>query len=378
MATDTIPEVRPYRLGVVDDLPTLRAAFGDDFMHGVELAVADAFESGLVDRPIELIRREAIAHPWDDARPVIDAVVDLAENERVLGIAGPMTSDNSLSVLSDVERTGVPTISICGSQHFLGDYAFSLPNGGLAEEPWLMASWLRSEGHRRIVVLKDAPSQIGEEYDRNFQLAATDKGLTIVGTAPVPPAADLDEIRPAVKALHDVAPDALVYFGLGQLTRKSAPAFEELDWDPPRIMTTAFVGADMSPDKARRLNGWVGVDQYHEGNEVFQKVAGRWEKRFGEQPRGCAATVGYDVGNVLARGLGRMRIATPAALRDALETINSLPSCTGGPGTIISFGPRDHRGYKGADYLLLRKAENGGTSLVGTVPITGDPSGYSD
>ena len=41
-----------------------------------------------------------------------------------------------------------------------------------------------------------------------------------------------------------------------------------------------------------------------------------------------------------------------------------LPTAMGSPGTVMSFGPYDHRGYKGAEYLVLRTMKNGVEGLV--------------
>ena len=39
------------------------------------------------------------------------------------------------------------------------------------------------------------------------------------------------------------------------------------------------------------------------------------------------------------------------------------PACIGGPGTVISFGPNDNRGYKG-DYIVLREVVGGVEQLI--------------
>jgi hypothetical protein len=64
-----------------------------------------------------------------------------------------------------------------------------------------------------------------------------------------------------------------------------------------------------------------------------------------------------------------MRVVSPTGLHDALETIRRLPAASGGPGTIITFGPEDHRGYKGPDFLILRNVTDGVYGLTGTVPV---------
>ena len=56
-------------------------------------------------------------------------------------------------------------------------------------------------------------------------------------------------------------------------------------------------------------------------------------------------------------------------LKEALETIRREPAATGAPGTVITFGPQDHRGFKGADFLLLRRPSGGKSEFVGTAPV---------
>jgi branched-chain amino acid transport system substrate-binding protein len=53
-----------------------------------------------------------------------------------------------------------------------------------------------------------------------------------------------------------------------------------------------------------------------------------------------------------------------------LDTIRRVPSCTGGPGTIITLGPSDHRAYKGADFLVLRRAIDGVTKFESIAAVT--------
>src|SRR6185437_10708742 len=110
-------------------------------------------------------------------------------------------------------------------------------------------------------------------------------------------------------------------------------------------------------------------DQYDERNQVFAAVLERFEAAYGYRPANSGATTGYDIGHCLAIALGRMRLPTPQSVAEALETIRRLPACTGGPRTTITFGPEDHRGFKGPDFLILRRSEGGATSLVGGAPV---------
>src|SRR3954471_4395501 len=90
----------------------------------------------------------------------------------------------------------------------------------------------------------------------------------------------------------------------------------------------------------------------------------RFEKRFdGRRPMHCYTAQGYDMGNVVAHGLALAKPASRDGLRRALEQVRRVPATVGGPGTSISFGPYDHRGYKG-DYIVMRQIRNGENILA--------------
>lgn len=359
--------IEPYRLGILIDLPD-HPGLSDCWPDAVRLACEEAKARGLLERDVEVVVREVYAQPWASAHGLIKAYRELVEDAEVLGVVGPFTSDNCLALLPEIERLKVPTATICGSTRFVGDYAYAFANGGLADEPGVMAAWLETNGHRRIAVLRER-TQIGEEYAEFFRYELQSHNLVITAEPPVYPATSVEELTEALNVCRDSKPDALVYLGLGGVNQWVRPALEEIGWDPPRIQTTAFVSATYSEERAQRLEGWVGVDQYDERNEVFAAVRERFRKRFGYDYATSGLSTGYDIGHAFALALGRMRYATPTALRDAMDTLRRIPSCTGGPGTIITLGPSDHRAYKGADFLVLRRAKGGSTTLEGVAPV---------
>ena len=362
--------VGPYRIGVLIDFPN-RSGYTDMFPETIGLAFEEAREAGLLERPIELVVREVVAQPFTDGFPVIDAYRELVEQAKVLAVCGPMSTDNALAVLPEVERSGVPTISICGSQDFVGRAAFNLSNGGMGDEPEIVGAWLRGQGHRRVAVLRDSPSKIGEEYLRYFRRAAGAAGIEILLERGVSQLADRGQLIEAFRALKRVEPDALVYWGIGgTLSLLFRDALEAVDWNPPRIMSTAFVGASCSEERALAFDGWRGLDQWDERNPFFQRMWESFRKRRSREPIVTSVgTIGYDIARALAIGISRMPIATPEGLRQGLETVRRMPAATGAEGTVISFGLEDHRGFKGADYLLVRRSEGGRSVFESTAPL---------
>lgn len=353
-----VRELEPYRIGVIKPI----------FMEWNQFGFDEAYARGVIRRPVQLIPREVEGSPIRDSADVINAFYDLAENERVLGIIGVWDTDNALSLLPHIEKVGVPTFSICGSQEYAGKWAFSLSNGGMADEPAVMAAWLKGKGYKRVGVIREI-TQIGEEYTKYFRQACQENGLRIAAEAQIDVIEQPDSLKEQLAIVKDSNPDALVYFGLGANGRLMNPALESLSWNPPKVMCTAFVGATFSREGALTLDGWVGVDQYHEENEINNAVVARYEKKTGEYVRSSIATASYDVAHALAIGLGRMKNASPAGLRDALETVRRVPACTGAPGTVITYGPHDHRGLHGPNFLILRRSQDGTTSLEGEAPV---------
>jgi len=360
--------VEPYRIGMLGDLP---GPCNESMRAGLSLAFEEYVAKGIGDRPIELVEREYVGHPWRQGHPNIEAYVDLVENEHVLGVAGPMTTDNCLSLLPQLDRYRVPSIGIAGTQRYVGDYAFLTPNGGMADEPAVVAAWLVEQGYQRIAFIREAPSQIGQEYAHYLHYEADEHGFEIVMEQAITPIAGEAEIIPALEKLRALDADCLVYFGFGALSGQLTSSLARIGWDPPRIMGTAFVGASFSSERIAMYDGWIGLDQFHEQNAVHQHLHTLYEKKYGKRKEfsDSVFTCGYDIGRAYALAIARMRIATGEALRDGLETVTRLPAATGAPGTVVSFSPRDHRGFKGADYLIIRESKNGRNSLVGSAPV---------
>ena len=73
-----ISNVAPYKVGIVVDLEKL-SGLSDMFPLGVEFALRETFEQGLVDRPVEVIVKEFKAQPATDGFSTIKAYRELVE-----------------------------------------------------------------------------------------------------------------------------------------------------------------------------------------------------------------------------------------------------------------------------------------------------------
>jgi ABC-type branched-subunit amino acid transport system substrate-binding protein len=352
-----IAEFSPLRIGYLIDIDT--GALLGDCLDAAILACEDALDSGLLYRPVELVPKIARGLPRGESRTAIDGYEELCDVGCLL-ILGPYITDNALALLPAMERRQVPLISTNGAKAFHSRYGFTIGNGGVSEEGSIMAGWLRESGFRRVAMVTEM-SPGGAEYSKSFRAAAWRNRLDIVSELFIETnGAGLDE---GLRHLHsEVGPEAIAYCGYGYPTAMFNPVLKELDWDPPRVMSTAFMWYINESSILDDLEGWVGVDQV--GDEIgdpnpnFWPMVRRFERRFGRQVLHAMVGVTYDGMSAALAGIAAAPILTPDKVVDGLETLTMLPTVVVGPRSYISFGPFDRKGLKG-DWLSLRRVVDG-------------------
>ena len=326
------------------------------------LAFDEALEQGLIDRPVEFVLHAENGLPRGSARNAADGFKYLVD-EGCIGVAGAYSSDNAIIVAPLANELKVPLISWAGTERLSGDYCFRLGNGDCGGDAALCVAWLARNGYKRVAVLSEV-SPNGEEYFRFFRQECRRHGLSIVSLETVsqsPPnlADNLDSLRQS-------NPDALCYMGYGMLAAQGLlrKALDELAWDPPRIMGTAFMFYLMGFDK---FEGWVGIDQFDPSNQLIERFHRRFVERHGESPPmwpNAIPVLAYDTARVLTEGLFRAPTLSGPGLKDGLERIRFLPSATGGPRTHIAGAPHEHGMFRG-DWLLYGRVRNGQLEFEG-------------
>lgn len=347
----------PIRLGLLQDFTWPPATGFDtqqDFRDACTLVFEEARASGLLDRDVELIERDANGLPIGDVKSVIDAYGELVD-EGCLAVFGPHISENTIALLPELERRfRVPSISLCGSDDWLGKWSFALNNGSMTDEPIVLAHLAQRAGAKTTAVLAER-SIIGQQYLRNFRDACRDIGLRIVAEETI--AQTGQSITDAVLAIHEHRPDSIVHLGFGFGVMQINEALASVDWDPPRYMGTAFEDAYFSDEIWDAFVGWVGLEQYDEGNQVGQQFLDRFEARFGRRPEYYATVCVRDAAVAFARAFANAEPLSPAGVRKGLERVKMVPAASGAPGTAISFGRWTRRGWMGSGYLVARAFE---------------------
>lgn len=322
----------------------------------LEFAFADALADGVIDREVELVWRHADGLPVGDAHQVLRAWRELAEEEGCVAIFGPVISENAIALRDYIERQGrVPSITWAGTDLWNGQWCYALGQGSLTEEPYLMTNYLAHIGVRKVAAIVEQ-SAIGVEYFSYFRQACAFDGLSISGYEEVTQIQT--DLRDTVARVREIGADALAYFGFGLPAIEINGVLDQMGWNPTRVMTAAFLTAPIKPTGWKVLQHWVGCDLYDEDNPVGQDFLDRFERRFGYRPENFLSVTLYDVGQILAQGIGKARPLSPDGVRRGLDAVKMLPAASGVTGTMLGLGPYDHKAWVGSGYLLMKRVRS--------------------
>jgi len=340
----------------------LGAEFSPAYRNIHQMAFDIAKEEGWLPRNVEMIGRTEGGLPQGTAKNVVDGYMDLVE-QGCIAIAGAYSSDNAMVLAPVAAKVQVPLLSWAGTDKLLNDWTFRLGNGDCGGDPAMMVHWLIREGVKRPGVIAEV-SPNGEEYFNNFRRECLRWGLEIGGVQTA--AQTTDNMEYHLGRLKDIGCDGLVHMGYGMhfVHDLMVPTLEALDWDPPRITTTAFMFYLRGMSK---FNGWVGIDQYCPDNPRAVKVGEEYKRRFGEYPGqwpNGVLCLAFDTASVIAEAMFRAPMLNAEGMRIGFERIRFLPTATGGPRTHIAGAPGDHNLFKG-DWLIYSKMVDGKLQFEG-------------
>jgi branched-chain amino acid transport system substrate-binding protein len=352
-----IQQFAPIKVGYLVDIDA--GMHLGDCLDAVILAAEDALNDGELKRPIEILPLVSRGLPREEARTAVAGYETLCD-AGCLAVLGPYITDNAMALLPALERRQVPVVSTNGAKPFHSRYGFTLGNGGVSEEGAFCAGWLRKKGFQRVAAVTEI-SPGGGEYSKAFRAAARRNRVNLVADVFVDQTGD--DLAAVLKHLHDdVQPDAIAYLGYGYPVAMFNPVLRDLDWDPPRVMSTAFMWYINEPSMLDDMEGWYGVDQVgndrEDSNPNYWPFIRRFEQRFGRRVQHAMLGCSYDQARATIAGIANAPLLDPNGVVAGLETLTMLPTVSGGPRTYISFGPYDRKGFKG-DWLTIRRIVDG-------------------
>jgi branched-chain amino acid transport system substrate-binding protein len=344
----------PIRIGVLNDMAASGPAPGDPepwLRHEVDALTA----AGRIDRTVEFVKAYGLGLPGGTAAAVERAFHELADND-VLMIVGPAIGDNALVATPLAARRRVPTLNWAGAERARGKWMFHLQVGSHEDESLVIARHMAAQGCRRLAVVYDR-SPIGTRHFRYLEDEAALLGLEIAGTATLAP--EQQDASEEVARMVALAPDGVVYLGLGLSAPAVARALSANGWSGPRIMNTAGIRGYYG-DFAKVVDGWAYIDMISDTNRT---LAAERDKHSLSVRESLALAKGHDLGRLVAEGIARAPELTRDGIRQGLEAIKWLPAAEGEDGTLLGFGLHD-RGALHGRYLVVREWRGGETVQV--------------
>jgi branched-chain amino acid transport system substrate-binding protein len=348
------------RVGFLSDMPT--GASLAEYLDPIILAFEDAVREGRLTTPVELIASHVVGLPTGREENVVAAYQALIEQGCRLVLSTGVTN-NALVLRDHINHARVPYITMAGTTRFVGDYCFSLANGGHGEEAAILAAYLARRGYRRVVLTGEgSPGDI--EYQEFFRQQAALYGVEILDAHYFQGDLVDDELDEVLRGFRELQPDALAYCGFGFHSRQLNPALERIGWAPPKVMNAAIMWALASPEWMAALDGWVGIEQSNNDHDDVEKnpnwvsMLQRFERRFGSRPDDTMTALLYDQGRAAVEAIVNAPTPDGPGLASGLERIKMMPSTLGGPRTYIGYGPSDHRGYRG-DFMFMKQLRDG-------------------
>ena len=303
---------------------------------------------------VEIVTAIAEGHPRGTPESVAAALRELAADPDVLVVIGPAISDNALACVPVADELRVPCINYTGSEQTRSEWMFHYQVGSLEDEPFVIAAYLAAHGLRRVALVRE-DSFIGRKYASFFDDAVAVHGLEFLGTVDLDVSGDNG--ADAVAGLVGLAPDAVVYFGLGMSARGLSIAMRGRTW--PVATNSALMFGHMNVDWRADFEGWTYCDAFDDDNPVRARLHAAFD--FGVDESG--PTWMYDMGRLAALGLAHAPALTREGVRDGLERVKQVPSALGSPGTVMGFGQWKRCALEGG-YLVLRRWHDGSSVLV--------------
>jgi len=338
-------------VGVMLPLTGRYAAFGDLVRKGMELARQLHPDSG-----VRFIYQDV----GGDRDPAL-AVDRLANEERVMALAGPITGTRAFLAARQAQLQQVPLLSLSPREGIpqVGSYIFRDTLTSRLQVRALARYAVEERGYTSFGVLRPQ-SRLGEEFARLFAEEVLELGGLVVSEEVYP--TDATDFRRQVRLLMGQDPDAPdetpELSEEGQLEDLFVPDFPAVDFDALFIPDYADMVALVAPQlpfygieniPLLGINGWNSPElvrnagRYVEG-AVFpdgfflhstypfvEEFVRLFYERYGEEPSILEAQ-GFDVAGLLLTLLERPDVLTREDVRLAISQLRNYPGVTGATG----------------------------------------------
>ena len=367
-------------VGVVLPLSGRYATFGKLVQRGMNLALEAEKKS---DSPVRFLYRDSEADPDKS----VQAVSELANEDGVMAIAGPLTGASADAAATTAQQDRVPLLAFSQKEGLpqIGDYVFRDSLTAHLQVQALVRYAMAGKGMTTFGILYPE-NALGRQMATLFSLEVEKRGGTIVAQQGYPENAT-DFGRP-IKLLKGDDPDfdhksekeqlEDLFKPENQFDALFIPDYaDQVGLIAPQL---AFYGIDNAA--LLGINGWNSPElirlagRYVEGavfvdgffrlspSPAVREFVNRYFNKFGEEPSILEAQ-GFDVARILLSLLDDPKVRTRDELRAALAQVRNFDGVTG----VTSF----NQGGEAQKSLFLLQVQQGNIVQIPQPPETAEP-----
>ncbi len=270
---------------------------------------------GILGRPVRLV----VDDGKSDAATISNVAKKMAEEDKVVAMAGLTDTDYVRAAGSVAQEKGIPFIDVGGTAPLIqqiGDYIFMLPFGDNVQAA-VSAEYAQEKGWKTVAMLVDDAGTYTKFLAKYFVDRFTDdeiQGQVINEIKNLDPQPDLvfvssnpAEIGTIVKQARENGIELPIMGGDG--------------YDTPLLL-------ELAGDAARNVYFTTHQGIYDDAPEGVA-FAEKYAAEYGNPPEAVFAALGFDGINLMADAMNRAGSTDGAAVRDALAATQGFKGATG-------------------------------------------------
>jgi branched-chain amino acid transport system substrate-binding protein len=331
------------------------ASLGQPGLDGAMLAVEQVNAAGGINgRKVQFIN----VNSESDNTKTVSGAKRLIEQEKVVGIVGPMSSGSSFAVVDTIEKAKLPMIANGASRGIVlppeqKKFTFLAPLTDVVVQTAMLKD-MQAKGIKKIAIL-NSDVAFGTSGRDSLEKLAADNGVQIVAKETFGNA-DTD-ISPQLTKIRGSDAQATVVWATGPGLAISTKNHRALgiktplylahsanDFNYLRLAGDSANGVLLPSSKLYVTSSLPATDTQ---KPVVERFVRDYEKKYGKLPATFAGN-GYDAAMLLMEAI-RKAGTDPAAVRDAIEGTKNHVGVT----ALYAYAPDDHFGTKPESVVML-------------------------
>lgn len=311
-------------------------------------------DGGINGKPVELVLYDS----GSSAKEALTFVKRLIEQDQVDVIVGGTTTGETMAVIKEVEKAGVPFISLAGAGVIVDPvkkWVFKTPHTDRLAVRKIFDD-MKARGLTNVALLSGSGG-FDQSCQKNAQELAPEMGMTIVADESHGKG-DTDMTPQLTKIKNTEGVQAFLYCGFGAPTSIVAKNVKQIGLEIPHYQTHGsasmkFIeGADGAADGARLpVAALLVVDQLpedHPQKQVASAYRDAYEKKYGES----ISTFGghaYDGLFIALQAIERAGGTDREKVRAEIENTKNFIGADG----IFNMSPTDHLGLDTSSFVMV-------------------------